>query len=116
MAARTSVNTPYQPRPLNFLLEFNNACETMVATDSTLRDIEIIEVIKMLTCGKPALGGIERHCESKECIHSNNTWFTCSSRACSRCGKKSTDNWIVQQIERMPPCPWMHMTFTFPDV
>ncbi|MCF7507284.1 transposase zinc-binding domain-containing protein [Vibrio sp. L3-7] len=116
MAARTSVNTPYQPRPLNFLLQYNKAWDTMVATDSTLRDIEIIEVTKMLTCGKPALGGIERHCESKECIHSNNTWFTCSSRACSRCGKKSTDNWIIQQVERMPHCPWMHMTFTFPDV
>jgi len=56
MPARTSVNTPYQPRPLNFLLEFNKAWETMVATDSTLRDIEIIEVTKMLACGKPALG------------------------------------------------------------
>jgi len=54
MADRTSVNTPYQPRPLNFLLEFNKVWETMVATDSTLRDIEIIEVTKMLACGKPA--------------------------------------------------------------
>jgi hypothetical protein len=116
MAARTSVNTPYQPRPLNFLLEFNKAWETMVATDSTLRDIEIIEVTKMLACGKPALGCKELHCENKDCTHSKNIWFTCSSRACSRCGKKSTDNWIVQQIDRMPHCPWMHMTFTFPDV
>ncbi|MGF1817688.1 hypothetical protein L4D02_23580, partial [Vibrio splendidus] len=69
MAARTSVNNPYQPRPLNFLLEYNKAWESMVATDLTLRDIEIIEVTKMLACSKPALGGIERHCESKECPH-----------------------------------------------
>lgn len=116
MAARTSVNQPYQPRPVNFLFEYNKIWQHMVETDVNLRDVEISEVTKMLACGKPALGCKELHCENDDCIHFKHLWFTCSSRACSRCGKKSTDSWIVQQVERLPHCPWMHMTFTMPDV
>ena len=116
MAARTSVHTPYQPRPINFLFEYNKIWQHMLQTDASLRDIEISEVTKMLACGRPALGGKELHCENDDCTHVKNLWFTCSSRACSRCGKKSTDCWIVQQVERLPHCPWMHMTFTMPNV
>ena len=116
MAARTSVNHPYQPRPIHFLFEYNKAWQRIVETEDTLRDIEITEVAKMLACGKPALGGKALQCENDNCTHTKDIWFTCSSRACSRCGKKSTDNWIVQQVERLPHCDWMHLTFTMPDV
>lgn len=44
----------------------------MVATDSTLRDIEIIEVTKMLVCGKLALGCMKLQCENNDCTHSQN--------------------------------------------
>ncbi|QPL55369.1 MULTISPECIES: transposase zinc-binding domain-containing protein [Vibrio] len=116
MAARTSVNTLYQPRPLNFLFEYNKAWQHLVSTDHPLRDVEISEVAKMLAGGKSTLGGKTLHCENDDCYHTKNIWFTCSSRACSCCGKKSTDNWITQQVERLPNCRWMHMTFTVPDV
>ncbi|WP_255044976.1 IS91 family transposase [Photobacterium pectinilyticum] len=116
MVTRPSVNSPYQPRPIHFLFEYNKAWQRMVETEANLRDIEITEVAKMLACGKPALGGKTLHCENDDCLHTKTIWFTCSSRACSRCGKKATDNWIVQQVERLPNCPWMHMTFTMPDV
>ena len=116
MVAHTSVNTPYQPRPFNFLFEYNKAWQQILTTDSTLRDVEISEITKTLTCGKSALGGKTLHCENDDCCHTKDIWFTCSSRACPRCGKKSTDNWITQQIERLPNCHWMHMTFTMPDV
>ena len=116
MAARTSVNQPYQPRPVNFLFEYNKIWQHLLETDASLRDVEVSEVTKMLACGKPALGGKELHCDNLDCTHSKLILFTCSSRACSRCGKKSTDNWITQQVERLPDCPWMHMTFTMPDV
>ena len=116
MAVHTSVKTPYQPRPLNFLLEYNKAWQQMLVNDPTLRDVEISEVTKTLACGKPALGGKTLHCEGDDCSHTKDIWFTCSSRACPRCGKKSTDNWIVQQVNLLPHCPWMHMTFTMPHV
>ena len=116
MTAHSSVNRPYQPRPIHFLFGYNKAWQTLLETDPDLREVEVAEVTKMLACGRPALGGKEWHCENPDCTHAKNIWFTCSSRACSRCGKKSTDNWIVQQVERLPHCAWMHMTFTMPDV
>lgn len=116
MPAHNPAKKTYQPRPINYVLEYNKAWQKLVATDSNLREIEVEEVTKMLACGKPALGGKEYLCENEACTHFKHLWFTCSSRACSRCGKKSTDNWITQQVERLPDCPWMHMTFTMPDV
>lgn len=116
MASRTSVNAPYQPRPIKFLFEYNKAWATMLDNDPNLRDVEVAEVTKMLACGKSLLGGKRVECENESCPHGKDIWFTCSSRACSCCGKKSTDNWINQQVERLPHCRWMHMTFTMPDV
>ncbi|MCB5362040.1 hypothetical protein BCU85_07640 [Vibrio lentus] len=116
MATRTSVNQSYQPRPIKFLFEYNKAWTTMLENDPSLRDVEVAEVTKMLACGMSLLGGKRVECENESCQHGKDIWFTCSSRACSCCGKKSTDNWIAQQVNRLPHCPWMHMTFTMPDV
>ena len=82
----------------------------------TFRPIEIEEITKMLACAKPVLGGKEYCCEKSDCPHQKYRYFTCSIRACSSCGKKSTDNWITQQVNRLPDCHWQHMTFTMPDV
>ncbi|PCD85235.1 IS91 family transposase, partial [Vibrio mediterranei] len=85
-----------------------------MATDSSLREIEIEEVTKMLACGQPVMGEKRYKCENEACFHEKTICLSCSSRACARCGKKSTDNWIMQQIERLPDCEWSHKTFTMP--
>ncbi|PRQ64420.1 transposase zinc-binding domain-containing protein, partial [Vibrio mediterranei] len=69
-----------------------------MATDSSLREIEIEEVTKMLACGQPVMGEKRYKCENEACFHEKTICLSCSSRACARCGKKSTDNWIMQQI------------------
>ncbi|WP_419153495.1 transposase zinc-binding domain-containing protein [Vibrio maritimus] len=73
-----------------------------MALDSTLRDIETIEIAGIFACGKPALDGKALHCENNDCLHAKNFWLTCSSHACSRCGEKATDNWIVRKVKRLP--------------
>jgi len=64
MAARTSVNGPYQPRPIKFLFEYNKAWATMLDNDPNLRDVEVAEITKMLACGKSLLGGKRVECEN----------------------------------------------------
>ena len=106
----------YQPKPLKYLFRKNKVWDNLVENDLTLRSIEIEEISKMLCCGYSVLGGKEFECSNPECSHSKCIWFTCSSRSCPCCGKKATDQWIKTQIERLPTCPWLHITLTFPDV
>jgi len=40
---------------------------------------------------------------------------TCHCRACPSCGQKATDQWIANQYNRLPDCPWQHLVFTLPD-
>ena len=55
MPAHNPAKQTYQPRSINYVLEYNKAWQTLVATDSNLREIEVEEVTKMLACGKLAL-------------------------------------------------------------
>lgn len=57
MAVRTSVNQPYQPRPIKFLLEYNKAWTTMLENNLNLGAVEVVDVTKMLAYGKSLLGG-----------------------------------------------------------
>ena len=41
--------------------------------------------------------------------------FTCKSKACSSCGKKSTELWINKQYEVLPDTQYIHITFTMPS-
>ena len=68
MAARTSVNQPYQPRPIKFLFEYNKAWTAMLENDPNLRDVEVAEVTKMLACGKLLLGGKRVVCENESSL------------------------------------------------
>lgn len=57
----------------------------------TLREIEIIEVEKMLSCKDESRGGFWYYCKS--CDSYEFVPFGCNSRLCSCCGKRYTDQW-----------------------
>lgn len=78
----------------------------------TLRPAIVTCVIKLLSCKNKIRGYQEFSCPT--CPHIKYVAFTCKSRACSSCGKKATENWILKQNERLPRTSWQHITFTMP--
>lgn len=58
-----------------------------------LRDVEIEEVNKMLSCKDKNRGFFTYQCES--CGHYKNINFGCNSRICTNCGKNHTEKWAL---------------------
>lgn len=70
-------------------------------------------VVKMLICGTVALGYKWFSCHDCADV-SKKVYYTCKSRFCSSCGKKATDKWIQDKLEKFPQTIWQHITFTIP--
>ncbi|MBW2740697.1 MAG: transposase zinc-binding domain-containing protein, partial [Deltaproteobacteria bacterium] len=56
-----------------------------------LRDVEIKEVTKMMTCKDADRGFFTYYCEN--CGTVATVHFGCNSRICANCGKNHTDKW-----------------------
>ncbi|MCL7412990.1 MAG: transposase zinc-binding domain-containing protein, partial [ANME-2 cluster archaeon] len=56
-----------------------------------LREVEIIEVNKMLSCKDESRGYFTYLCE--HCGTYQTVYFGCNSRICTNCGKNHTDKW-----------------------
>ena len=80
-----------------------------------IRPIVTETITKILACGTALMGFKELKCSDSACTHRKRIFFSCHSRYCSTCGKKSTDQWIAQQREILPKTSWQHITFTMPD-
>lgn len=72
-------------------------------------------IIKLLSCKNTVLGYKEYHCSNQNCYHVKHIHFTCKCKACSSCGKKSTELWIEKQNSLLPNTEWQHITFTMPQ-
>ena len=72
-----------------------------------LRDIEIAEVEKMLSCKDENRGFWTYHC--KKCNENHNIPFGCNSRICSRCGKRYADDWAESLVENTFDVPHKHI-------
>ena len=82
---------------------------------STLRQVVIDNVTKMLACGTAAFGSKEYRCSHSDCTHRKYIHQTCKSRFCSSCGIKATERWIRQQQHVFPECEYQHITLTLPS-
>ncbi|MEN4170952.1 transposase [Serratia marcescens] len=61
--------------------------------------------------------GVRRYCcASPDCTHARFFCQSCKSKACSSCGLKATEQWIVEQQHILPDCDWQHITFTMPHL
>ena len=68
-----------------------------LAEKDNLRDVEIKEVNKMMSCKDEIRGFFTYECES--CGTQKTVYFGCNSRICTNCGRKMTLVWY----EKGPP-------------
>jgi len=80
-----------------------------------VRDIERIEVEKMLSCKDKSRGGFWYYC--KNCNEYRFIPFGCNSRLCSCCGKRYADQWASMLVEKLEKNTFhRHLVFGIPDM
>ena len=84
-----------------------------LAESANLRDVEIKEVEKMLSCKDESRGFFVYRCES--CGTFVTVHFGCNSRICTNCGKNHTDKWAKSLKKTMFNVPHRHAVLTIPD-
>lgn len=89
--------------------------EFKVKYKDTLREIEINEVEKMLSCKDENRGGFMFYC--RPCDRYEFIPFGCNSRLCSPCGKRYTDQWASMLAGRLEKNIFhRHLVFGIPDM
>lgn len=79
------------------------------------REIEKIEVEKMLSCKNASRGGFWYYC--KNCNEYLFVPFGCNSRLCSCCGKRYSDQWASMLAEKLMKNRFhRHLVFGIPDM
>ncbi len=78
-----------------------------------VRGVVSSEINKMLRCRDMNEGYTEYRCP--ECDERKYVIFTCKSRFCTSCGKKSTENWVDELSNELINVPHRHMVFTIPE-
>ena len=78
-----------------------------------IRDVELKEVDKMLSCKDSSRGYFIYHC--RECNEIYTVYFGCNSRLCSNCGKNYTDQWAKRLTYSMLNVPHRHIVLSMPD-
>jgi hypothetical protein len=86
----------------------------LVRHSSKLRQVEVDEVTKMLSCKGQERGSKVYYC--KECDEYHFVYFGCNSRICSLCGKRHTDHWSDNLSKNTFDVPHKHFTMTLPDM
>jgi len=65
-------------------------------------------------CRTSALGGHVNVCSGDSCENSNISYDSCRNRACSKCGWKKNQDWIIKMSENILPSKHFHNVFTIP--
>jgi hypothetical protein len=78
-----------------------------------IRDVEIAEVEKMLSCRESSRGFFEYYCAN--CDEFYTVYFGCNSRICTKCGKNYTDIWAKSLSKKMFRVPHRHLVLSIPD-
>ncbi len=84
-----------------------------LAEKDNLREIEINEVNKMLSCKDESRGFFTYECE--HCGITKTVLFGCNSRICTNCGKNHTDKWAKSLGNALFNVPHRHTVLTIPD-
>jgi hypothetical protein len=80
---------------------------------NNIREIERVEVEKMLSCKESDKGFFVYYCPC--CNESRIVYFGCNSRLCSCCGMKYTERWSRSLQRAMFDVPHRHMVMSVPD-
>lgn len=93
---------------------FENHWKEYIETHE-VRDVELKEVEKMLSCKGFERGYFIYHCPN--CDKQLTVPFGCNSRICSCCGKRHTDKWAENLTKKMiKNVTYRHLTFSMPDI
>ena len=84
-----------------------------LAEKSNLRNVEIKETNKMLSCKDESRGFFTYEC--RPCGITKTIYFGCNSRICTNCGKNHTDKWAKSIQKALFNVPHRHAVFTIPD-
>jgi len=79
----------------------------------SIREVERVEVEKMLSCKEGDKGFFVYYCPC--CNESRIVYFGCNSRLCSCCGKKYTERWTQSLQRAMFDVTHRHMVMSVPD-
>ena len=102
------------PLTVRYIFEDNhNWAGFRLAEKDNLRDVEIKEVNKMLSCKDETHGFFTYACES--CGTQKIVYFGCNSRICTNCGKNHTDKWAKSLKNALFNVPHRHAVLTIPD-
>ena len=80
---------------------------------NTIREIERVEVEKMLSCKESNKGFFVYYCPC--CNEPRIVYFGCNSRLCSCCGKKYIERWAQSLQKAMFDVPHRHIVMSVPD-
>jgi len=83
-----------------------------LAEKDKLRDVEIKEVNKMLSCKDESRGYFTYECEY--CGTPKTVYFGCNSRICTNCGKNYRDKWAKSLRNALFNVPHRHAVLTSP--
>jgi len=105
--------TTTAPLTVKHIFEDNhNWAAFHLAEKDNLRDIEINEVNKMLSCKDESRGFFTYECEHCEILKT--VYFGCNSRICTNCGKNHTDKWAKSLGNALFNVPHRHAVLTIP--
>jgi len=79
-----------------------------------LRQVEVDEVEKMLSCKDGSRGFFVYYCP--HCMESRIVYFGCNGRLCSCCGKNYTDKWSKSLKKALFDVTHRHIVMSVPDV
>jgi hypothetical protein len=104
-----------RPLSVRMIFEDNHNWDAFILEHKDeLRDVEIIEVNKMLSCKDESRGYFTYLCEN--CGTYQTIYFGCNSRICSNCGKNHTDKWAKSLKNAMFNVPHRHAVLTISNV
>lgn len=85
------------------------------ANKNKIRKDILVCITKLLSCKHHIRGYHKYRCSNPNCSHVKYIAHTCKCKACSSCGKKSTEKWVQTQNQILPQTSWQHITFTMPS-
>ena len=96
-----------------FLRTITTGARFRIVEKDNLRDVEINEVNKILSCKDERRGFFTYLCE--RCGTMLRVHFGCNSRICSNCGKNHTDKWAKSLQNALWGVPHRHAVLTIPS-
>lgn len=100
----------------HIFLDNNNWKRFLEMFSHRIRKDIIVTIDKFLKCREIIIGYKHYKCTNGNCNFTKKIAFTCKCKACSSCGRKSIEIWMVDNTNMIPNTSWQHITFSMPDI